>query len=325
MDAARSILAAMAVLLLAAFAPAQAEGEAPSSGTITVVVPIAAGGGMDTIGRIVAEKLQERLKQPVVVENRVGGGSVVGINSVARATPDGRTLLLIDVSAVVTRWLNKSVPFDVIADFAPVARVASTPLLLFANAALPVGDVRQLIDYAKTNPGRLTVGTPGVGTPHHLAAAMLNAGAGIDITHVPYRGTAPSLNDLLGGQIPLIWATPVAVMPFVEQGKVKVLGSASRERLPRFPQVPTVAESGLPGFNVDIWFGIAAPARTPGDLVERLGREIRAIVALPDVQSRMSALAYDPDAGSADELRDLIAGDHARYGAVIRELGIQPN
>jgi tripartite-type tricarboxylate transporter receptor subunit TctC len=325
MDLARWLVAVAAFLLVANAGPAQAQGDPSSSRTITLVVPIAAGGGMDTIGRILAEKLQDRLKQPVVVENRVGGGSVVGISSVARAEPDGRTLLLLDVSAVVVKWLNRSVPFDVVGDFAPVALVATTPLLLFAQASLPVADVRELVAYAKANPGKLTVGTPGVGTPHHLAVAMLNAGAKIDITHVPYRGTAPSLNDLLGGQIPLIWATPVAVMPFVEAGKVKILGTSSPQRLPRFPQVPTVAESALPGFNVGIWFAVAAPSGTPSAVIERLGREIRHITQLDDVKAKMSTLGYDLDFGGSERLRDLVFSDHARYGAVIRELGIQPN
>ena len=292
---------------------------------VTLVVPIAAGGGMDTIGRAVAERLQERLKQPVVVENRVGAGGVVGVDYVAKATPDGRTLLLMDISAVLHKWLHRSVPFDVTEDFAPIAQVATTPLLLFAHPSLPVADVKELIAYAKANPGKLSVGTPGVGKPHHLAAAMLNTASGIDITHVPYRGTAPALNDLLGGQIPLIWATPNVVIQLVEAGKVKPLATASLRRIVLLPNVPTVAENALPGFNVGVWFGIAAPVRTPRDVVERLGKEIGEITKLPDVQKRLSALGYDLAFAGSESLRDLIAADHKRYGTVIREAGIAPN
>src|SRR5262245_36378375 len=263
------------------------------SRTITLVVPIAAGGGMDTIGRAVAEKLAERLKQPVVVENRTGAGGVVGVDYVAKAAPDGRTLLLMDISAVLHKWLHHSLPFDVVEDFAPVAQVATTPLLLFANPTLPIADVKALIAHAKANPGKLSVGTPGIGSPHHLALAMLNVSAKIDLTHVPYRGTAPALNDLLGGQIPLIWATPNALVPFVEAGKVKPLAAASLQRIGIFPQVPTVSESALPGFNVGVWFGIAAPAKTPREVTERLAKEIGEITRLPDVQKRLSALGYD--------------------------------
>jgi tripartite-type tricarboxylate transporter receptor subunit TctC len=309
-------------------APAQAQtssGDIASARAITLVVPVAAGGGMDTIGRAVAEKLQERLKQPVVVENRTGAGGAVGVDYVAKAAPDGRTLLLMDISAVLHKWLHKSVPFDVIEDFAPVAQVATTPILLFANPALPVADVKELIAYAKISPGKLSAGTPGIGSPHHLAAAMLNVTAKIDIAHVPYRGTAPALNDLLGGQIPMIWATPNALVQFVEAGKVKPLGVASRQRIALLPQVPTISESALAGFNVGVWFGIAAPAKTPSEITTRLEKELGEITRLPDVQNRLTALGYDLEFAAGDRFRDLISADHKRYGAVIREAGIEPN
>jgi tripartite-type tricarboxylate transporter receptor subunit TctC len=319
-------------LLIAALAlsglPVPLQAQTPigdPSRTITLVVPIAAGGGMDTIGRAVAEKLSERLKQPVVVENRTGAGGAVGVDYVAKAAPDGRTLLLMDISAVLHKWLHGSVPFDVVEDFAPVAQVATTPLLLFANPALPIADVKALIAHAKANPGKLSVGTPGIGSPHHLALAMLNVSAKIDLTHVPYRGTAPALNDLLGGQIPLIWATPNALVQFVEAGKVKPLAAASLERIAILPQVPTINESALPGFNVGVWFGIAAPAKTPREVTDRLAKEIGEITKLADVQKRLSALGYDLNFGDSERFRNLIATDHKRYGTVIREAGIAPN
>jgi tripartite-type tricarboxylate transporter receptor subunit TctC len=318
----------LAVVLASLSLPATLQAQTPigdPSRTITLVVPIAAGGGMDTIGRAVAEKLSERLKQPVVVENRTGAGGAVGVDYVAKAAPDGRTLLLMDISAVLHKWLHSSVPFDVVEDFAPVAQVATTPLLLFANPALPIADVKALIAHAKANPGKLSVGTPGIGSPHHLALAMLNVSAKIDLTHVPYRGTAPALTDLLGGQIPLIWATPNALVQFVEAGKVTPLAAASLERIAIFPQVPTINESALPGFNVGVWFGIAAPAKTPREVTERLAKEIGEITKLADVQKRLSALGYDLNFGDSERFRNLIATDHKRYGTVIREAGIAPN
>lgn len=318
------LVAALAVSGLSGLVQAQTPVGDPSR-TITLVVPIAAGGGMDTIGRAVAEKLSERLKQPVVVENRTGAGGAVGVDYVAKAAPDGRTLLLLDISAVLHKWLHGSVPFDVVEDFAPVAQVATTPLLLFANPALPIADVKALIAHAKANPGKLSVGTPGIGSPHHLALAMLNVSAKIDLTHVPYRGTAPALNDLLGGQIPLIWATPNALVQFVEAGKVKPLAAASLERIAILPQVPTINESALPGFNVGVWFGIAAPAKTPREVTDRLAKEIGEITKLADVQKRLSALGYDLNFGDSERFRNLIATDHKRYGTVIREAGIAPN
>jgi tripartite-type tricarboxylate transporter receptor subunit TctC len=306
--------------------PAHAQVQSSDGGRpITLVVPIAAGGGMDTIGRTIAERLQERLKQRVVVENRTGAGGVVGVDSVAKAAPDGRTLLLLDISAVLHKWLHKSVPFDVVEDFAPVAQVATTPLLLFANPSLPVADVKALIAHAKANPGKLSVGTPGVGSPHHLAAAMLNVTAKVDITHVPYRGTAPALNDLLGGQIPLIWATPNAVIQHVEAGKVKALGIASQQRIALLPNVPTVSENALAGFNVGVWFGIAAPARTPRDLLDRVGKELAEITRQPEVHKKLAPLGYELGFVDAERFRAMIADDHKRYGTVIRGAGIQPN
>jgi tripartite-type tricarboxylate transporter receptor subunit TctC len=318
------LIAALALAGLSGLVQAQTPIGDPSR-TITLVVPIAAGGGMDTIGRAVAEKLSERLKQPVVVENRTGAVGAVGVDYVAKAAPDGRTLLLMDISAVLHKWLHGSVPFDVVEDFAPVAQVATTPLLLFANPALPIADVKALIAHAKANPGKLSVGTPGIGSPHHLALAMLNVSAKIDLTHVPYRGTAPALNDLLGGQIPLIWATPNALVQFVEAGKVKPLAAASLERIAILPQVPTINESALPGFNVGVWFGIAAPAKTPREVTDRLAKEIGEVTKLADVQKRLSALGYDLNFGDSERFRNLIATDHKRYGTVIREAGIAPN
>jgi tripartite-type tricarboxylate transporter receptor subunit TctC len=217
------------------------------------------------------------------------------------------------------------VPFDVVADFAPVAQMATTPLLLFASAALPVANVTELIAYAKANPGKLSVGTPGIGSPHHLAVAMLNAAAGIDITHVPYKGTAPALNDLLGGQIPLIWATPNVVMQYVEAGKIKPLAVGSLQRIALLPNVPTLNESGVAGFDVSVWFGIAGPAKMPRDMIERASREIAAIDALPEMKAKTAPLGYDLSYLDSQHLAEKITKDHARYGKVIRDAGITPD
>src|SRR3984957_11040024 len=304
-----------------------AAAQAPVTDTrpVTLVVPIAAGGGVDTIGRIFAAQLAERLKQPWVVENRPGAGGVVGLDSVAKAAPDGHTMVVIETSAVLQKWLHKNVSFDVVADFAAVAQMATTPLLLFANASLPVANVAELIAYAKANPGKLSVGTPGIGSPHHLAVAMLNALAGIDITHVPYKGTAPALNDLLGGQIPLIWATPNVVMQYVEAGKIKPLAVGSLERIAILPNVPTLNESGVPGFDVGVWFGIAAPAKTPRDIIARLGGEIAAIDKLPEMKTKTAPLGYDLKFFNSRYLPETTSKDQGRYGKVIREAGITPD
>ncbi len=291
---------------------------------ITLVVPVAAGGGVDAAARILSEKLQEKLKQPVMVENRPGAGSMVGANFVARATPDGYTLLLMEPGAVLAKWMNKTVPYDVAADFAPIALVATQPLVLFAQSSLPVNDVKELIAYSKANPGKLSVGTAGVGSPHHLAAVWLNTAAKIEITHVPYRGAAPALNDLLGGQISLIWALSVAVMPFVDQGKVKALGVSTQQRFPMLPQVPTIAENAVPGFDIGFFYGITAPAKVPPGIVARVREAIREITETPDARARMSMLGMSVDFRDSEEFRDLVAGEYRKYGVIIREAGIQP-
>jgi tripartite-type tricarboxylate transporter receptor subunit TctC len=231
-------------------------------------------------------------------------------------------MLVIETSAVLQKWLHRNVPFDVVADFAPVAQMATTPLLLFASPSLPVSNLKELIAYAKANPGKLSVGTPGVGSPHHLAVAMLNAAAGIDITHVPYKGTAPALNDILGGQIPLIWSTPNVVMQYVESGKLKPLAVGSPQRIALFPNVPTVNESGIPGFDVSVWFGIAAPAKTPRDVIERVSREIGEIDGSPEVRAKLEPLGYELTYVDSAHFAEKIAADHARYGKVIRDAGI---
>jgi tripartite-type tricarboxylate transporter receptor subunit TctC len=182
-----------------------------------------------------------------------------------------------------------------------------------------------VIAQAKAEPGKLAVGTPGVGTPHHLAHLMLNAAAKIDLTHVPYRGTGPGLNDLIGGQIPLLWATPIAVLPQVQAGRVKALGAASLQRVAQLPDVPTIAENAIPGFNVDIWFGISAPGKTPRETIERLAVAVREVTELPEVRARMQTLGFALDYRGPDAFAALVKSDHLRYGEAIRAAGIAPN
>jgi tripartite-type tricarboxylate transporter receptor subunit TctC len=292
---------------------------------VTLVVPIAAGGAVDTAARIFAEKLQEKLQQTFVVENRTGAGAMIGTGYVAKAAPDGYTLLLMESSVVLSKWLHKSVPFDITSDFTPIARVATNPLVLFAHPSLPANDVKELIAYSKANPGKLSVATSGAGTPHHLAVLMLNAAAGIDITHVPYRGTTPALNDLLSGQVPLMWSTPVGVMQFVEQGKAKTLGVTTPQRVAILPHVATLAENAVPGFDLQAWLGIAAPAGAPPEVVARLSQAIRETTEMPDVQRRMAAMGQNLDFRNSDEYRERLASDHQKFGAIIRAAGIEPN
>jgi tripartite-type tricarboxylate transporter receptor subunit TctC len=315
----------LAAALAAGAIIAGAQAQTYPTRPVTLVVPIAAGGAVDTAARIFAEKLQEKLQQTFVVENRTGAGAMIGTGYVARAAPDGYTLLLMESSVVLSKWLHKSVPFDITSDFTPIARVAANPLVLFAHPSLPANDVKELIAYSKANPGKLSVATSGAGTPHHLAVLMLNAAAGIDITHVPYRGTTPALNDLLSGQIALMWSTPVGVMQFVEQGKLKTLGVTTPQRVAILPNVATLAENAVPGFDLQAWLGIAAPAGAPPEVVDRLSQAIREITEMPDVQKRMAAMGQNLDFRNSDEYRERLARDHQKFGAIIRAAGIEPN
>lgn len=323
--AAAAMAAAASSLIAAISSAALAQAPVADTRPVTLVVPIAAGGGVDTIARVFAALLAERLKQPWVVENRPGAGGMVGLDSVAKATPDGHTLATFETSAALQQWLHRKVPFDVVTSFAPVAQMATTPLVLFAGPSSPVSDLKGMIAYAKANPGKLSVGSPGMGTPHSLAALMLNAAAGIEITHVPYKGTAPALNDLLGGQIALMWATPNVVMQYVQTGKVRALAVGSPQRVALLPNVPTVAESGVPGFDVSVWFGIAGPAKMPPGAIARISREIAAIDQMTDVRARMAPLGYELSYLDGAAFAKKIAADHARHGKVIRDAGIKPD
>jgi tripartite-type tricarboxylate transporter receptor subunit TctC len=310
---------------VAAAAAIAASAQSPDTRPVTLVVPIAAGGGVDIIGRQFAAKLSERLGQAWVVENRTGAGGAIGADSVAKATPDGHTMLLMETSSVLHKWLHKDVPFDVVADFAPVAEIATTPILLFSGPASPVSGLKSLVAYAKANPGKLTVGTPGVGTPHHLAALMFNVMAGVEITHVPYKGTAPAVTDLLGGQIPLIWSTPNSLMQYIETGKIKPLAVASPSRIAILPDVPTVSESGYPNFDVTVWYGVSGPAKMPRDVVARYGSALADVDKMPDVDQKLTPLGYNLRYFDSKQFADTIARDYDRYGKLIQGAGIKPD
>jgi tripartite-type tricarboxylate transporter receptor subunit TctC len=315
----------IAALALSAFtALAHAQTGFPSR-PVTLVLPSAPGDPTDLIARVLQPKMSERLGQPFVIENRPGGSGVIASAAVAKAAPDGHTLLLMETSSVLHKWLHNNVPYDVVADFAPIARVAISPLILYASPTFAPNNVRELIALAKAEPGKLSAGTPGVGTPHHLGLLMLNALAKIDIVNVPYRGAAASLNDVLAGQIPMAWAAPTAVMPHVATGQVKILGVASARRPPSLPQVSTIAENGVPGFDLEIWFGVAAPAKTPPDLVARLSKEIAEIVAQPDVKERIEKTGLSAAYLDGTKFGAEVRADHERFGKIIRDAGIVPN
>ena len=313
----------VAAMLVAGVTAGSALAQTYPSRTVTVVVPIAAGGAVDTTARIFAEQLQAKLNQPFIVENRTGAGATIGTAYVAQAMPDGYTLLLMESSAPLAKWLYKNPPFDVLKDFTPIAKIVSNPLVLFANPSLPVKGLKDLIVYAKNKPVTLSAGVSG--TSHQLAAAMLNAAAGITITAIPYRGTAPAVNDILSGTIPLLWSTPVGLTQFVEQGKLKALAVSTPSRVKLLPQVPTVAEIAAPGFHIEAWLGIAGPAGLSDEITSRLAQTIGEISAAPELQKRIGDTGQNPEYRTAAEFRQQLADDQERFRQVIREAGISPN
>jgi tripartite-type tricarboxylate transporter receptor subunit TctC len=291
---------------------------------VTIAVAVAPGGGIDTLARAFADKLRDRLGQPVVVENRAGAGGVIGADYVAKSPPDGYALLLTTTAEALARWLHRNVPFEVVKDYAPIAELAEAPMLVLVDPDLPVKSVSDLIAYAKANPGKLSYGTPGVGTPHHLLGEMLKKAARIDLIHVPYRGTAPSLNGLLAHQVPAILATTIAVMPFIESGKVRALATAGQQRSSILPDLPTLAESGFPQIDVTSWFGLAAPMGTPPAIIERLNRELRAVAEMADLRQRLAAQGFTIAVSSPEDFRRAIAARSERYGRIVADIGLRP-
>jgi tripartite-type tricarboxylate transporter receptor subunit TctC len=291
---------------------------------IVLVVAFGPGSGIDFAGRLIAEKLSKRLELPVVVENRPGAGGMTGAEFVTQAQPDGGTLLLMDSATVLQKWLHKDVPYNVLTDFAPVAKMTNSTLLLCAGASFQCNSIKELVALARSEPSRLSAGTSGVGSPHHLDLLLFNSLAHINIVNVTYRSSLAAVNDLLGGQIPLAWSGLTAVRGHIQAGTLKALGSASDHREPQLPNVPTFAEQGVPGVVVNNWFGIAAPANTPSTIVTGLTRDLAAVAQDPDFAARLKTGGFDATYLDPQQFGTEIHDDYDRFGKLIRDAGIVP-
>jgi tripartite-type tricarboxylate transporter receptor subunit TctC len=291
---------------------------------VTVVAPYAAGGGADLIARLLARKLTERLPQSFVVENRLGAGGVIAAASVAKSTPDGYTLFLAtSTQLAIQATLHKKLPYDPAADFAPLALVASAPFVLIVNPSLPVATLTDLIKLAKERPGQLSFGSSGVGGPPHLYTELLKTMTGIEMTHVPYKGTAQAMNDLVAGHVPIIFCDLAPAVPLIKDGKARALGISSATRFATLPDVPPIAEAGVPGFDAVAWLMLVAPAGTPAAIVDKLHAEAKAIVAASDVQQRLIALGVIPISSPPPaELARYIKSELARWGRVVQQAGL---
>ena len=318
----RKTLVAM-ILAMAAWGTTQAQ-EFPAQ-PIRMVIPYAPGGGSDILTRPVAQEMQDKLKQPVVVDNRGGAGGNIGAQLVARAAPDGYTLLVANNSHTINPFIYKEPGYDMAADFAPISLLATSPAILVVPDSSPARTMADLIALAKKKPGSLNFGSPGVGTPGHLASVLFNKQAGLEATHIAYKGTGPTTVAVLGGELDYAFLTPAAVEPHMKSGKLRALAVTSRERFPAFPTVPTVAESRLPelsNFEVEIWWGVLAPAKTDPKVLDKLHASITEAVRDPKMQQRWTAQGMVPRATTRAEFAALIKADLAKYQKVVRENGI---
>jgi tripartite-type tricarboxylate transporter receptor subunit TctC len=317
-------------VLLSAALPALAINTARAQGSnagdypdrqVTFVVPFAPAGGTDILTRLLAQKLEQALGKPFVVENRPGAGTVLATNFVAKSPADGYTIMMDVSSLAIDVTLYKSLPYAPAKDLALVALIARVPFVLVINPSLPVNNVEELIKLAKERP--LSYGSGGIGAFHHLAAALFCSMAGIKMTHVPYRGTAPALNDLLGGYIQVMFSDLGPALPMINSGKVRALAVTTKESFAALPNVPPLADAGVPGFDAAAWQGVVAPAQSPQPILAKLNSQLNGIVAMDDVRTRMNDIGMLPvGRGSLDELQQFLQSEIVRWGKVVEDAGI---
>ncbi|MFL5090134.1 MAG: Bug family tripartite tricarboxylate transporter substrate binding protein [Xanthobacteraceae bacterium] len=313
-------LFALALLVLLPRAHAQDYPSRP----VTLVAPYAAGGGADLVARLVAQRLGERLGQSFTVDNRLGAGGVIAASSVAKAAPDGHTLFMgTSTQLAIQVTLHKKLPYDPAIDFAPVALVASVPFVLLVHPSLPVHSLADLIGLAKKNPGALSFGSSGVGGPPHLYTELLKSMTGMQLTHVPYKGTAQAINDVVAGHVPIIFCDIAPAVGLIREGKLRPLGISSATRFPTLPEIPPLAESGAPGFDAVAWLMVVAPAGTADAIVSRLHAEVKAIVAATEVERRLIELGNHPlRSPPPNELKPYVRSEIVRWGKVVQQAGI---
>ena len=313
------LVASVAAIALAGTACAQGFPSKP----IRIVITFPPGGTNDFLGRVISQKLQEKWGQPVILENRPGAGGNIGSDFVAKSAPDGYTLLLGTNTLVMNRFLTLKMPYDVQKDLAPVAMIGSTPFAVVVNNNLPVKSIAELIAYAKANPGKLSFGSAGVGTPHHLGTELFKTLTGTLMVHVPYKGSAAALTDVMTGQLQLMWITINVANPFINAGKVRAIGVGEPRRLASNKDIPAVAET-VPGYEVSAWYAVLAPAGTPTEIIAQLSTEIQRAFHAPEVRERLTAQGIELAPAGAESLRATIAADLHTWGKVVADAGIKP-
>ena len=313
-----SWLAVVAVLAFAA--PLQAQ-QYPTK-PVRIMVPYAPGGGTDILARLFAQKLTEAWGQSVVVENRPGADGVIGSEVIVNAPPDGYSLVLVVAAHVINPFVKSQMPFDVIKDFTPVTLVAASPWVVVVNPSVAANNIRELIALARAQPGKLSFGSSEPSS--RLAGEQFKVQAGVNLLHVPYKGGSQIMVDLLGGHIQVGFTSVLTVLQHYKSGKLRVLGVGSKARSPSMPDIPTVVEGGLPGYETSAWYGMYAPPGTPPDVLNKIQREIARIVRLPDVNERLVQLGAVPVANTPEEFLAFTKAEHAKYGKLVKDAGMQP-
>ena len=282
---------------------------------VNIVVPFPPGGGADALTRIMQPSLARLWNQSIVVENKPGAAGAVGAEVVARSAPDGHTLIMSSTGGITQKNVH---------EFAPVTLVSASPYVVVVNPKVPAGDIRELVDHARKNPGKLSFGSSGTGAASHLSAELFKSMAGVDLLHVPYKGTGQAVTDLIGGQIDVMFAPAQAVMPHVQAGKLKALAVTSPKRFDPLPSLPTVAESGVPGYEAIGWFGIFAPAATPRDVVARISTDANKVLDEPDVKRRMLSMGAEPAGNSPEQFARFVRDEMDKWTKLMKERGITP-
>jgi tripartite-type tricarboxylate transporter receptor subunit TctC len=317
----RSVVSALVILVSAPLAPAAQAQDFPQR-PMTLVVPWPAGGAQDALGRLLAPRLAARLGKPVTVENRPGAGSVIGMAMVARANPDGHTLIQAGAAFAINGAVFKKLPYDPAADFAPIALVARVPFVLVVHPSVAARSAQELVALAKARPEPLSYASAGPGSPHHLYAELFKSVTGIQLTHVPYKGSPLAVTDVVAGHVPIHFSDPVASLPLVREGKLRALGVTTTARMPSAPDIPPISDS-IAGFDAASWIMIVAPRKTPEQVVARLHAELKDFSQLPDVRQQVVALGMIPVASpSPEELQRFIETEIARWAKVVQQAGI---
>jgi tripartite-type tricarboxylate transporter receptor subunit TctC len=317
----RHVVSALVALVMVSLVGQVAHAGFPERG-IKIVVPFPAGGSNDVVARLLGTKLQELWGQPVVIDNRAGGGGNIGADAVVRSPADGYTLLLTAPGPLaVNQSLYAQLPFNPAQDFTPVALIASVPIVLAVNPGVKATTVAELIALAKASPGKLNFGSSGLGSTNHLAGELLKARAGIDIVHVPYRGAAPAMNDLIAGQIPMMFDNMPAIRPQVQGGTIRAIAVAGAARSPLFPELPTMAEAGVANFEASSWFGLVAPAKMPPDVTKMLIDGVTKVLKDPDMVKRLADVGAEPGTLSGDAFAAFLRTESEKWGQVVKTAG----